>query len=108
MIYQSGPGYRIWELPDGSHYEQRMQKMMQFVRLSVAASDVVQAGAEQLLLDEVSSRAAADTEEPLVKTEFIGWREEELVDDSGFVFGWVLVGEAESYYWPRTPWQEES
>lgn len=94
-------GVRHWYDPAADlWYEQRVSAFTQSIRLNAAASDAVKAAAEQTILDEVSSRAAAHTDEPLVHTRFRGWTEEELIGDDGFVFGWILVGVAESYYWP--------
>jgi len=99
-IRESGPRHRIWDMPDGTTLEQRVEVLQQFVRLNAAASDGVKAAMEEELCHEVSSRAAANTDEPLIRTEFEGWTEEELVGEDGFVWGWVLVGRAASYFWP--------
>lgn len=105
-IYRSGPHHRIWELPDGTYREQRIEMTRQTIRLNAASSDAVKAAAEQTILDEVSSRAVSNTDEPIIQTEFDGWVEQELIGDDGFVFGWMLVGTATAYYWPSMNTEE--
>ena len=100
FIYSRGPAHRIWEMPDGTHREQRLQVAVQTIRLFPDASEVVKNAAVQTLLDEVSSRAAAETDEPLVATRFEGFKKEEMIGDDGFVWGHILIGTAISYYWP--------
>lgn len=102
-LRESGPGYRIWDMPDGTHYEQRAEAVQQFTRINLRTPDRVKAAMEEQLLDEVSSRAAKNTDEPLIRTEFEGWKEQELIGDDGFVWGKCLEGRATTYYWPSLP-----
>lgn len=42
-LRESGPGYRIWEMPDGTHYEQRAEAVQQFTRINLRTPDRVKA-----------------------------------------------------------------
>lgn len=100
LLYSRGPAHRIWEMPDGTYKEQRAQIATQTIRLFSDASETVKSAAIQTLLDEVSSRAASETDEPLIQTRFEGFKKEEMVGDDGFVWGHILIGTAISIYWP--------
>lgn len=99
-LRESGPGYRIWEMPDGTYQKQSAEAVAQFTRINLRTPDRIKAEMEKQLLDDVSSRAAACTDEPLIKTTFEGWEEHDLIGEDGFAWGRCLEGRAVSYYWP--------
>lgn len=100
QIIEQGPRHRVLVKPSGERIVQHIQAMEQYMRMSLHAQEAALSYATMTLMDDLYDRIREQGGE-IINTWFLGWKEEDIIGDDGFVTGTILMGRARMSYWPK-------